>query len=101
MEWLKILVIGLAGMGVTWAAQQAADRSATVVLAQAPDGTAAAADAGADADLPEESESMTEAELEAELERIEQAVDDTDELEEFTPTKPLAADLGVALPSDI
>ncbi len=101
MEWLKILVIGVAGIGVTWAAQQATERSAAVVLAQAPAEPTAATDAETEVALPEEAESMTEAELEAELERIENAVDDSDELEEFTPTKPLAADLGVALPSDI
>jgi hypothetical protein len=44
---------------------------------------------------------MTEEEVEAELQRIEEALNDTDELKEFKPSKPLAADLPIALPSDL
>ena len=39
--------------------------------------------------------------VEAELERIEAALGETDQLKEFVPSKPLAADLPIALPSDI
>jgi len=44
---------------------------------------------------------MTEAEVEAELRRIEETLSDTDELKEFVPSKPLAADMPIALPSDL
>jgi hypothetical protein len=44
---------------------------------------------------------LTQEELDAEMERVEQALGKTGELKEFVPTKPLAADLPVALPSDI
>lgn len=46
-------------------------------------------------------DTMTEEEVEAELQRIEEALNDTDELREFKPSKPLAADLPIALPSDL
>ena len=46
-------------------------------------------------------EELSQEELDAEMERIEQALGDTDEVKEFIPTKPLAADLPFALPSDI
>lgn len=47
------------------------------------------------------SSTMTEDELEAELQRIEETVNDEDEVKEFVPSKPLAADLPIALPSDL
>lgn len=47
------------------------------------------------------SSTMTEDELEAELKRIEETVNDEDEVKEFVPSKPLAADLPIALPSDL
>jgi len=46
-------------------------------------------------------EELSQAELDAEMARIEQALGDTEELKEFIPSKPLAADLPVSLPSDI
>ena len=47
------------------------------------------------------STAMSEDEVEAELQRIEEALSDGDELKEFVPSKPLAADLPIALPSDL
>ena len=44
---------------------------------------------------------MSEEEVEAELQRIEEALNETEELKEFKPSKPLAADLPIALPSDL
>lgn len=44
---------------------------------------------------------MSQEEMDAELERVEEALGDEDEVTEFTPAKPLPADLSVALPSDI
>lgn len=44
---------------------------------------------------------LSQAEIDAELERVEQALGVEEEVTEFTPSKPLPADLPVALPSDI
>ena len=44
---------------------------------------------------------MSQEEMDAELERVEQALGDEEEVTEFTPSKPLPADLPVARPSDI
>jgi hypothetical protein len=44
---------------------------------------------------------LSQEDIDAELERIEQALGDDSEVTEFTPVKPLPADLPVALPSDI
>lgn len=49
----------------------------------------------------EVAEEMTEEEVAAELRRIEEALGETEDLKEFVPSKPLAADLPVDLPSDI
>ena len=51
-------------------------------------------------------EQLSQEELDAEMRRMEEALDETglgesDEVVEFIPTKPLSADLPVALPSDI
>ncbi len=51
-------------------------------------------------------EQLSQEELDAEMQRMEEALDETglgesDEVVEFIPTKPLAADLPIALPSDI
>jgi hypothetical protein len=44
---------------------------------------------------------MTEEEVAAELQRIEDALGENEDLKEFVPSKPLAADLPIDLPSDI
>ena len=44
---------------------------------------------------------LSQAELDSELERVEQVLGDDEELTEFTPARPLPADLPIALPSDI
>ena len=51
-------------------------------------------------------EQLSQEELDAEMRRMEEALNETglgesDEVVEFIPTKPLSADLPVALPSDI
>ena len=50
-----------------------------------------------------EIEQLSEDDIAEELARIEAAStgQDPDELEEFTPSRPLAADLAISLPSDI
>ena len=53
------------------------------------------------ANEPPAVEELSPEELDAEMERIEEALGETEELKEFVPSKPLAADLPVALPSDI
>jgi hypothetical protein len=44
---------------------------------------------------------MTQEEIDAEMERINQVLDESEDLKEYVPTKPLAADLPIELPSDI
>jgi hypothetical protein len=79
MKYLKIAIALAAGIGIAWAADEASDEPAETEI----------------------SEAMTEAEVEMELQRIEEALGETDELKEFVPSKPLAADLPIDLPSDI
>jgi len=79
MRYLRIAIVLATGIGIAWAADEAPDE---------PEET-------------EFSEAMTEEEVEVELQRIEEALGETDELKEFVPSKPLAADLPIDLPSDI
>ncbi len=76
MKFVRIGLLVICGMGFAWAAQESAEDQAAV-------------------------EQLSQEELDAEMERMEQALGDTEEPKEFIPTKPLAADLPVALPSDI
>ncbi len=51
-------------------------------------------------------EQLSQEELDAEMRRMEEALNESglgesDEIREFIPTKPLSADLPIALPSDI
>ena len=79
MKFVKIFLIVIGGLSLAWAAQEATeDPSETPVV-----------------------EELSQAELDAEMERMERALDESEELKEFIPSKPLAADLPVALPSDI
>lgn len=111
MHILRITLIAAAALGVTWAADQVVRRAAqegVPVLTQVEPGSSepaaaveqpAAAEAAAPAAIPE----MSAEEIDDELARIEAAVAgaEDEDLEEFTPSKPLAADLAIALPSDI
>lgn len=76
MRFFRVFLLVACGLGIAWAAQDPVEEQATV-------------------------EALSEEELDAEMQRIEQALGETDEPKEFIPTKPLAADLPVALPSDI
>jgi len=108
---MKTSLIVIAGLGLTWAAGQVSDAvlnpaSASVVLAQADNPADSPADqadsTSSDAIDTPEIEELTEEELDAELARIEDAAGlDDEELEEFVPSKPLAADIPISLPSDI
>ena len=115
MNLFRIGILALAAFGATWAAEQlvlsVTPAAEPVVVAQAEEvssapeaGAQPAGDeAGDEAGAPAQIEALSSEEIDRELERIEAAVAgaDMDELEEFTPTKPLAADLAIALPSDI
>ena len=48
-----------------------------------------------------EIEQLSEDEMDAELQRIEEALGEMEELKEFIPSKPIAADLPISWPSDI
>lgn len=112
-NWLRISLVAAAALGVTWAAEQAVQRAArdgVPVLMQAEPGRAeAAAEQPAATEDPDSTPApnpvpeISAEEMESELARIEAAVSgaETEDLEEFTPSKPLAADLAIALPSDI
>ena len=97
MKLLKVALVIAGGLGAAWAANVVTGSdTATVVLAQVEE-PAASGDASAESDIEE----LSEAELEAEIARIEAAAGADDEVEEFVPTKPLAADIPISLPSDI
>jgi hypothetical protein len=78
MKIYKIILVLAVGFGIAWAEDEPAVQGEETGVEQ-----------------------LSQAELDAELERVEAALDDQDEVREFIPTKPLAADLPIALPSDI
>lgn len=104
MELVKIGLVMAAGLGSTWVARTTTDAlldppPAAATLVQAG-GEAASGAAGAPPAVPE----MSREEMEAELKRAQAEVSgakDGTELREFRPSKPLPADLPIALPSDI
>jgi len=83
----KIIVLAFCGLAAISLAQESPEQSAKQSAEQSPE--------------PAVIEELSQEELDAEMERIEQALSDTEELKEFVPSKPLAADLPVSLPSDI
>jgi hypothetical protein len=106
MKLLKTALIILAGLGSAWAAGQISDRLGSprsepgvdnVVLAQAKEAKGGESPASDESDI----EALSEEELEAEMQRIQKAASGENELEEFVPSKPLAADIPIPLPSDI
>jgi hypothetical protein len=115
MKVFKVAAIAAGGLGLTWAAQQVSgpllgldEPAREVRVAQAePEAaqeTATEPAAGAsDTQASTEIEQLSEEDIAEELARIEAASvgEDPDELEEFTPSRPLAADLAISLPSDI
>ena len=123
MKVFKVAAIAAGGLGLTWAAQQVTgpllgldEPGREVRVAQAgpdaaPGAPAEAATAAGNGQSPEATadeattdiEQLSEEDIAEELARIEAAStgQDPDELEEFTPSRPLAADLAISLPSDI
>jgi hypothetical protein len=83
MKIYKLILVLAVGFGIAWAENEPAARG------ENPGGEETGV------------EQLSQAELDAEIERVEAALGDQDEVKEFIPTKPLAADLPVALPSDI
>ena len=91
MEIVKVGLVVMVGLGSTWVARAATDALRDVV---------SSAPAPAPPVMPE----MSREEMDAELRRAQAEINGTknpDELREFRPTRPLPADLPVALPSDI
>ena len=115
MQLLKVAAIAAAGLGVTWAAQQISGPllglgpdSEPVQVAQAEPEAASptTTDTPAPGSQPDKKnaiDQLSEQEMADELARIEAASsgEDTTELKEFKPSRPLAADLAISLPSDI
>jgi hypothetical protein len=82
MKFFKIILLLAAGLGIAWAEGEQPGVERPVV------------------------EELTQEELDAEMQRMEEALNESglgesDEIREFIPTKPLSADLPIALPSDI
>ena len=87
MKLFKIILLLTAGLGTAWGQGDQPEVEQPVV------------------DQPGV-EQLSQEELDAEMRRMEEALNETglgesDEVVEFIPTKPLSADLPVALPSDI
>ena len=113
-----IAIIALA-VGLTWAAQRAGEwlgfsqqdtaDAENVREVEAPIESAAAAPDGPGAGQPQETQdppatveaSAEVASIEEELARIEEALQNEEVLEEFTPSQPLSADNPVTWPTDI
>ncbi len=88
--WRTLLVIGL-GLGITWAAGRIGSGPPTVLKLNEAVQPAAA----------EPVSELTAAEVEAELKNVEKVLSGGPDPGEVAADKPLPADLGVALPSDI
>lgn len=113
MHILRITLVAAAALGVTWAAEQVVQRASqggVPVLTQVETGRGDAPGEAQAQEQPDPGTSEPEAipelsseEVAEELARIEAAVAaaEGEELKVFTPSKPLAADLAIALPSDI
>ena len=104
MQAFKTMLIIAAGLGATWIANSLTGDNvfdtgmsfqSSGTAGQAPDGTTN------DEDLVVDYGEITAEDIEADLARIESALNEDEELEEFVPSEPLSADLGVEFPSDI
>lgn len=116
MEVAKVALVVMAGLGSTWVARSATDAwlgapaaggTATALVQAAaepaPAGSGAAQPEGAPRSPPAVPQ-MTPEEVAEELRRAEAEIAGAksgEELKEFRPTRPLSADLAIALPSDI
>lgn len=100
--WRTVLVIGL-GMGLAWAAGRIGSGPPSMLqLDEAPaTGPASTAPATGKAATGGVVEELSSAEIEAELQNVEKVLSGGPDPGETVAEKPLPADLGVALPSDI
>ena len=114
MHFLRVALVVVTGLGVTWAAQQLTGdaglrRPADLALNQSPENNVPepgapdeqSEEVRAAAPQPTVLEDLSQQELDAELKRVEQALGEDEELKEFKPSKPLAADIPIEYPSDI
>lgn len=110
MEFIKVGLVIAAGLGSTLAAKQVTDTffgPPVAQLAQAgqtqPPQAPEAANGAASEDKPSPVQDMSREEMEAELKRAQQELTGkgNDDVSEFRPSKPLPADLPIALPSNI
>jgi len=79
MNILKVVVLTFCGFAIIGLAEESAEPPAGAAVI----------------------EELSQEEMDAEMARIEEALGETGELKEFIPSKPLAADLPISLPSDI
>jgi len=104
---IKVTILATAALGAVWFTEVLTDlvigSDAKVLMAQGTEETSEPSEpVGDDVDKrPTEIEQLSEDEMDAELQRIEEALGETEELKEFIPSKPIAADLPISLPSDI
>lgn len=101
--WRTLLVIGL-GMGLTWAAGRIGSGPPSMLQLDEAPATGPASTAPATAKPPPPGgavEELSSAEIEAELKNVEKVLSGGPDPGEAVAEKPLPADLGVALPSDI
>jgi hypothetical protein len=102
MDVLKVVAVAALALGSTWVARAATDAlfdaPAVRPLMQAP-----AAAPAEPAPAEPAAGAPTREDIEAELRRARAELGEGDaaEVREFRPSKPLAADLPIALPSDI
>jgi hypothetical protein len=87
MKFFKIILLLAVGLGIAWAEGEQAS-------VEQPEGA------------PPDVKELSQEELDAEMRRMDEVLGESSpgesgEVKEFIPTKPLAADLPVALPSDI
>lgn len=113
MQAFKVGLVMLLGLGSTWAARGLTDAwlgpplPASQLLQASRGDAAGGAAAAADAQAPAPAEplpQLSREELEDELRRARAELagqPGAAELEEFRPSRPLAADVAIAMPSDI
>ncbi len=104
MEIVKVGLVVVAGLGSTWMARAATEAVLGVPpprqYLQAPEPGAGGAPAAAKPAMPE----LSREEMDKEFREAQAQMSGGDkdaELREFRPTRPLPADLPIALPSDI
>lgn len=98
--WRTLLVIAL-GLGLTWAAGRIGSGPPSVLNLDDAAEPANAGPAGVGQRSVEPVRELSAAEVEAELKNVEKVLSDGPDPGEVVADKPLPADLGVALPSDI